>query len=124
MKSLCDFKNSKDRKCVYTSSKLPILVPYPKLKNEKILHYRIIQISHFLFILIFALILFFKFFNPPKSKQRHQLLFVDILCFDFFRKFLPFQNTFDIKKLNFVNHYIPHRYFQITLWLKCATFCW
>ena len=36
VKSLCDYKNSKDRKCVYTSAKLPILVPYPKLKKVKL----------------------------------------------------------------------------------------
>lgn len=75
VKSLCDYKNSKDRKCVYTSAKLPILVPYPKLKNtknEKNRTYLIIQISHFLFILIFVLILFFIFFNPPKIKKGHQ----------------------------------------------------
>ena len=31
---------------------------------------------------------------------------------------------FDIKKSNFVHHYIPHRYFRITLWLKCTNYCW
>jgi hypothetical protein len=33
VKSPCDYKNSKDRKCGYTSAKLPISEPYPKLKN-------------------------------------------------------------------------------------------
>ena len=84
-------KNSKDRKCVYTSAKLPILVPYPKLKNtknEKITLVSWFKFLYFLFIPLFVLILFFIFFSFLQNQKRTSTFICWHPSFWFFKEFL------------------------------------